>query len=399
MFPKSASKRLNAIIALIYLVLSITILIDDIRYPGDFLFQSSGPLVGLTFYGLFLMAASLVLFALPKRFLFPLGMLIITRMGYGFPISAITGVQIGVIINDVTMLILAAWYLSYAFFTKKGLNRRWIRWQHSLWVAVLAVLSLLLIIPISFGGALSGSKELLGAYVELKPTSISALERVFEKDGKKVHLIGMMHIGESSFYEDLNRRMGAKTDGGRLVLTEGVSDANQLLPEEFANGEMYRKFAAILGLENQKEFKPETESGAQAEKDVGEKWRELDVTMVNADGDISDLSEKHQQLLIASLKQMSAMVDAIYSGDPTKFILQPQGPQPTGLDIEDLFKEGLLKKRNDILMQRFDEYSSDFAEINVPCGAAHLADIEARLIERGYRQISEESRPIVRFFK
>jgi hypothetical protein len=60
---------------------------------------------------------------------------------------------------------------------------------------------------------------------------------------------------------------------------------------------------------------------------------------------------------------------------------------------------GLIGARNQVLMDRFDAMNSEFSEVYIPWGAAHLPDVEKRLIERGYQQVTEIKRPIVAFWK
>ena len=82
----------------------------------------------------------------------------------------------------------------------------------------------------TFAGA---AQNLLGDYLRISPKGVSLVERVFRKGDQKVYLIGMMHIGQSSFYDDLDARIAAPVEGGgkRLVLTEGVADGQGILEE------------------------------------------------------------------------------------------------------------------------------------------------------------------------
>jgi hypothetical protein len=228
----------------------------------------------------------------------------------------------------------------------------------------------------------------MGHYVQISWGGISLVERVFEKDGQSVHLIGMMHIGDGSFYNDLNERMRTTPSvGKRIILTEGVADAQELLPAGFKSGQTYAKLARSLGLQPQ---------NAPTEPDLRDAEPQVPVeipgvTFQNADIDVSDLDEEHLELLIALLEMLD--VD-----DIAEFLVaQPQGV--SGRDIELLLADGLIGQRNEVLMENFAESAAEYTEVYIPWGAAHLPDIEARLLEQGYTQRDEVIRFIVRFWQ
>jgi hypothetical protein len=208
-----------------------------------------------------------------------------------------------------------------------------------------------------------------------------------------------MHIGDGTYYRDLKERMNADQPAGgrRLVLMEGVSDRNQLLPKDFAKGNTYANLAAALGLEAQQSLEPSVPAGATPTPgSLGGESPSVDagqdsIVWQNADIDISELEPRHQTLLIALL--------GVFSGGNLQDMLLADVGEATGEDLEDLFKNALIGARNQALMDRFDAMNSGFAEIYIPWGAAHLPDVELRLIERGYRQASETRRPIVTFWK
>jgi hypothetical protein len=71
----------------------------------------------------------------------------------------------------------------------------------------------------------------------------------------------------------------------------------------------------------------------------------------------------------------------------------------TAAEFEDLMVQGLLRQRNDRLMEVFAQAEPGYEEIFIPWGAAHLPDLERRLMTLGYEREAEHSRRIIDFAK
>ena len=267
--------------------------------------------------------------------------------------------------------------------------RPWFRIRHSVTAFLLWTSIAIISVPILLLGYVEAGKSLMGDYVRISWGGVSLVERVFEKDGRHVHLIGMMHVGDDSFYTTLNERMRTPPTGGRrIILTEGVTDEQDILPAEFKSGRTYAKLARSLGLSVQPHSAPsEPLGGTDNQPGPGQI---AGVTFQNADIDVSALDPQHQQTLVTLLGMLD--VDDISS------LLLAQPEDITGRDIERLFFDGLLGRRNDSLMAGFDASVPEYQEVCIPWGAAHLPDIERRLLARGYSQRDETVRPIVRFW-
>jgi hypothetical protein len=272
-------------------------------------------------------------------------------------------------------------------------SRPWIQLKHTVIAVVAWVFIGILAIPILVTGYAYGTQNLLGRYTSITPAGVDLLETVFEKDGQKVHLVGMMHIGDGAYYSDLMERLNATPTSSRkrLVLTEGVSDRNKILPEDFAKGKTYERWAQLLGVESQKSLmSPAADTSTQ----FAEKSLPVDnpaITWQNADIDVSDFEEHHRDLLVEILTLMS-------SGDLAE-MLSADTANFSGMEIEDLMMNGLILARNDILMKRFNEAGAGFEEIYIPWGAAHLPDIEKRLLAQGYQKTDETVRPVMKFWE
>lgn len=382
---------LNLVAAALTTILALWLTVADFAYPGNLLFQDSASLllVGLYLSTLFLLV--LVLAVFPKRVIIGANLLILARGAMGWPLSLVIDHSLACRILSLALLVLSLYYLASSL--RRPLLalhlRPWLNGKHSIVAVLVWVGTGILTIPVLLFGYLEASKSLLGHYVQFSFQGINLVERVFEKDDQRVHLIGMMHIGDGTFYTDLNRRMRtAPETGRRLVLTEGVADAQGILPEGFKSGETYAKLAAALGLKPQNApQKPGPASRQSAPS--GARTRINGVTFQNADIDVSALDERHKTVLVAILDMLD--VDNMSE----LLLAQPEGI--TGRDVELLLFDGLLGQRNDVLMDHLAESGPGFSEVFIPWGAAHLPDIEQRLLGLGYTQQDEVVRPIVRF--
>jgi hypothetical protein len=401
--PGSPSKmRLNIAVAGLLAALSLWMTVADFSHQGDLLFQTSASGMVMALFVSLLFLASLVLAALPKRMVIGTSLLLLCRLSLGFPLNLWIGNTAASRVASVLLLVFALVYLTMTLGRLMRMeNRPWVQLRHSLvafgaWVSI-GIIS----IPVWMLGYAYGAQFLIGDYAKLSPGGVSLVERVFEKDGRKVHLVGMMHVGDGAFYRDLKQRMAATpaSGGKRLVLTEGVADRENLIPADFANGKTYGRWAKAFGIEVQ----PQLGSNAPREPSASEvplpvdRAAEVDfradpnVIFRNADIDIADLDGNHKRLLVRLLEAASSDGLSVRLGSGLGDV--------TGTQIEDLLKNGLILARNNVLMKQFENDVSGFSEIYIPWGAAHLPDIEKRLLSGGYLKISDVTRPIVTFWK
>ena len=407
--PSRNKVLLNTTCASILTLLSALLLKFDFGVGGDMLFQTP---LALILIGIFLAVFTILghwVAVVPKRFLLGLNAAVLVRSAFGYPFNAFLENTPACRITSAILLIVSILYLVVSLRGQIAIPvRPWFRWKH---VAVTGVALLgfgLLSIPFAFGGCLKAFQNVMGDYIVVSPAGISLVERVFEKDGHKVHLVGMMHIGEADFYNDLNKRLASAPDGTRLVLTEGVGDKNNLLPKSFGSGDLYGKFAKEFDLQlqdrldlglpgersrggghgNPKPADPETEEERAA------RFLELGVVFQNADMDISELDEKHRTLLLKMFDMMdkAPSLSSILMNSSQYENFTPEA-------IEDMLINGLLKTRNDVLMKHFLAEGQDHDEVYIPWGAAHLKDVEVRILELGYVETEEVVRPVVRFSK
>lgn len=380
----------NVIAAALTTILALWLVWADLSFPGTLLFQDSASLTVLLLFVLGLFLSTLVLAPLPKRLATAACLLALSRASLGWPLSLIIDYNLACPLIDFALLALGLFHGWSALrrSSQQVQNRPWVSGRHSLIAVLLGVMLLILALPTILLGTVHASKDLLGDYVKISWRGVSLVERVFEKDGRRVHLVGMMHIGDGSFYRELSQRMRTPLDGGRrLILTEGVKDSQGLLPEGFKSGETYSNFAKILGLTPQssvKDLAGSVESTGNSVETPGVEFR-------NGDIDVSALDED-------SLETLVTLMEWLDTGSlATLLTTQPEGV--SSYDLERLMRDGLLRQRNDALMAHFSEAETNFEEIYLPWGAAHLTDLEERLRRQGYVQKEETIRPIVRFWE
>ncbi len=364
--------------------------ISDFRVSGEILFRDSMPaLVAALGVGLwFLLAHFLAVF--PKRFLFPVIVLLAVRLALGFPLNLLLSNQLACLLVSTALAAIGAAYLIATLLGYRRLGfRDWFAWRHSVSVFVTGLLVSILSVPLGLVGLVTATQNVLGDYTQFSLTSISLLERVFQRGETRVHLIGMMHLGEDEFYREIDQRIAGSGAGRRVVLKEGVTDREGILPESFTSGRTYASLAARFGLKAQDSGR--RKSDRPPGPGEGPSWSGTGVEAIEADIDVAELSPQHQEHLVAVL-------EALGSENLSDLLRGPEGVSDA--ELEDLMMEGLLRFRNDHLMEVFREVLADGAEeIYIPWGAAHLTDIESRLIAMGFAKIHEEKRPVVRFWK
>ena len=278
----------NLVAAGLMLLLGVWLFVSDLFAAGDMLFHGALalPVLGL-FVGLFSLVAH-YLAIVPVRFLVGANLAILLRAAFGYPLNLFMANTPASIVASGLFVMFAAWYLVS---TMRGdcriMQRPWFRWRHLCLTGGILVVLLVVSVPYLIGGHVRALQNLIGDYLRIDPRGISLVERVLEKDGHRIHLIGMMHIGQRDYYEKLKARIAKKPKGTRIILQEGVKDREKILPTSFASGKLYSQVAKRLGLEMQGRL--DTGGSAAALEDEEERkavWEELGVRFHNADMDV-----------------------------------------------------------------------------------------------------------------
>ena len=220
------------------------------------------------------------------------------------------------------------------------------------------VVNLLIILPASllylFIFAALGVNHATGGYVVIDHDSLDIMEREFVRDGQRVTLVGMVHIGEKAFYVRLLESFGTE---GTIILQEGVSDTRGLFEGEL----FYKKVASAIGLDTQEEFDLDREA----------------LTVRNADIDLTEVSAVTLELLNSTNRLFDP---ATFSTEALLHCFELF----SDMEKVEIFFDDLIKKRNAHLFGVITESVDDFDNVIVPWGAAHLKEIEENLLDSGF---------------
>lgn len=320
---------------------------------------------------------------LPKRFIWPpAAFLVWASICGGFPLAFVAPGSAMPILSGA-QLVLAIALLVWRLLTPPLPERPAFSWQNlaiSLGVAVVAFP--FVIICAALNGIGVAIETSTAGYVKLRPAGLMLEERQFEKNGRRVRLVSMMHIGEKSFYQSVLSSLPAQ--GAAIVLLEGVSDREGLIRGRFS----YAKVATLLGLTSQ-ETSPlqHADSASQATTKSTQPPR---LEYRRADVDISTF----QPLTIDFINTVGGVLanptfeNAMHIiRDPDSPLLQPGADRVVHRDI--------LENRNAHLLAEIDEALRTHDTVVVPWGALHLPGIEAALEAQGFRETGRIDRPVV----
>jgi len=388
--PRRTSRSWNVLAAFGLLFFSGWTLFADLAHDAHFVLQ---PSFSSLFLGLYVMGwaiAAIVYAGFPKRYLLPAITLVTLRLSFAWPLTIWLDLRTASLLLDEFIVLLGLVYLVASVKSEAMHGRPRFRWQHSLAMGIATLVASILSFPTGLFGIAKVIEDTSAGFVRLTPGGIQLTERIFEKDGRRVHLIGMAHIADGGFYEALNSSLAEPLEGRRLVLLEGVSDKDKILPQTFASGETYRAMAEKLGLAEQALGFAMQSDKPDRKEDTLEAWAERGVDFRRADIDVSELDPAYRDRLVALLEAMGDL-------NLESFLSMPG--DMTAKELEDLMVEGLVKKRNAHLMEVFAEHERDYAEVFIPWGAAHLPDLERRLTALGYTPVAEHQRLGIDFWK
>lgn len=249
----------------------------------------------------------------------------------------------------------------------------------------------LLLLPaclLFFGFSLSHSyvDRLSGGFVRLGLDGLYMKERIYRLDDKTIRLASMIHIGNQEYYDDLARSISA---GRTLVLSEGVSDKDGLLRENFS----YGGIADLLGLSSQKEM-PLRGRVIDVRQLVQANFRGSDSNLpdiARADIDLRDFDPQTLEFVNAlgrHLLNKSSLVDGFKA-------FNRWAEEHVTPETNDIIMNDLVTKRNLILVGHLAAALNKYDTIVIPWGALHMIGIEEAVIAKGFLlQQSRERRSI-----
>lgn len=223
-----------------------------------------------------------------------------------------------------------------------------------------------------------------GGYLHFAREGLEVRETVLAKGDSRVHLVGMVHIGEPDFY----RRLYAGFSPQSLILAEGVTDRSGRMKTRLS----YDKAAKGLGLGSQNEFQLLLAGSNVLEATTPA--RAVDPAkpfVVFADADLSELTPETLRFIdavgtIFASQSFNEAMDRM-NGISTQF---------TEVQMKAAMDE-LLKGRNRKLLAAFDRYAPQYRQIYMPWGAGHMPELEKELKARGYAVQSTRLLPIARY--
>jgi len=319
---------------------------------------------------------------LPKRFIWPpVAFLVWGGLCGGFPLAFVW--------PDATMpalsiaqLVLALGMLAGHMLSRPAPERPAFSWQNfalSSGVVALAFPVVLVCATLNTIGVAIESST--GGYVKLRPAGLMLEERQLEKDGRRVRLVSMMHIGERSFYENILSSL--PTQSAAIVLLEGVSDREGLIRGRFS----YANVATLLGLTSQESSTLQRET---SEERPATSSHASQVEFRRADVDISTF----QPLTIDFINTIGGVLANPTLENTLRTLQAPDSPfhHP---HADEIVQRDILDNRNAHLLDEIDNALRTHDLVVVPWGALHLPGIEADLKARGFRETARTDRPIV----
>jgi len=251
----------------------------------------------------------------------------------------------------------ASWFsgrlFSLAYFTGVGLG---------------AFLTLLVsFVVLTLATMTSGLEAATHGFVRFDSEGVSFADRRYENDGRRIRLVGMMHIGEEEGYRRLFQDLG-RASSSTLVLTEGVSDSEGML----SGGLSYAPLADFLGVEGQRPIEE------YVEWDASEGGSNVDRPIfMNADLDMSDFDPR-------TIEWLGEVTEIYRGGEVFSRLFEVYREMQRDPETAEIILDDIVNRRNDHLIAKLVDLRSDYEEIVVPWGALHLPGIETAVEEMGF---------------
>lgn len=207
-------------------------------------------------------------------------------------------------------------------------------------------------------------------FIGFNGDQITSIEKVYEKNGKTIHLIPMIHVGAKEFYEELSDIEATKKT---LILLEGVSDEKNLLTKI-----SYSKMAKSAGLDEQAEhFKPQAKT----------KELQKNISYIVSDVDASKFTPETREFINKTMKTMSdkSFLESMFASSSDFNV--PGDAANLSAD--------LIEKRNHEVIKTLAKNESKFERIYIPWGAMHLPEIEREVKKLGYKMTLKRERPVI----
>ena len=220
----------------------------------------------------------------------------------------------------------------------------------------------------------------------LKPNGLYMVEKIYQRGEKQIHLSGMIHLGQQSYFDSLSKVLSSKQ---ALMLAEGVSDRQGLLKNDFS----YQKIADLLGLASQERMLIDgrlidVESLENLEDKLAEK-----TDVLPADIDLAEFDERTITLLNA-LGHYLLGNDSLLEGfrEFNQWARQNTTPETNQVVMNDL-----VQKRNRQVLSYLPKALKKYDTIIIPWGALHMPGLETAVIGKGFHLQEQHKRLSIDF--
>ena len=196
-------------------------------------------------------------------------------------------------------------------------------------------------------------------FITIREDGLYTEKRVYDYQGRKIHLLPTVHIASPDFYGNLIRDL-PQTEA--VILPEGVTDRNKLIRD----GLDYSGPADSVGLATQPSLVDLSKLAFRA-----------------CDVDVSEFSKS----TLRDLENVSKCLKKWTEGDQAGCLEQLSIIEHPNLHS---LKEDLLDKRNARVSEALKEAVKEFKHVGIPWGAAHMPGIEDDVLKMGAKRLSSE---------
>lgn len=251
----------------------------------------------------------------------------------------------------------------------------------------------LVVLMISLASVNAFVVDYTAGFMRLDPGGLKMTERVYRRDDRTIRLAAMVHVGASSYYQDL---AGSLDPGRTIVLAEGVTDQGNLLKNRID----YSGVAGMLGLTSQdkmlfkgRHIDPELLEQL-SERQAGKVERPAQPDILRADVDVSKfrpptirLLEEFGEQLKKSRSPVTALLD-----------LNSWGENNITEEMYEIIMDDILHRRNLVVLGYLDRSLELYDTVVIPWGALHMREIESDILKRGFKLHQEKSRTSINFW-
>lgn len=246
----------------------------------------------------------------------------------------------------------------------------------------------LVVILLSFSSVSNLIDDKLAGFMRLKPNGLYMVEKIYRKGEKQIHLSGMIHLGQASYFDNLSRTLQGQQ---AIVLLEGVTDRSGRLQQQFS----YQKLAELLGLNSQEQLQL---SGRLVDSDSLHHPADIEAgttDLLHADIDLSEFNQRTIDILNALGKYLlnnDSILDGLRQFNQwSEANIKPEDNQ--------IIMDDLVRKRNRTLLSYLPDALEKYDRVIIPWGAMHMPGLEIAVRNRGFSLQSQQQRLSINFLQ